>query len=217
MKKQHFHLTAWTFFCALFLLTASCKENKRPVLDDEDDTELSEDEDDEDENEDYDPINNAPVIERNEYTFYTEVKVDEDDMVQNIILHMDQGNGDEYIVECPNVQPLDTIFWHGFGDIEEQDINFDGWPDVQVCLGPQNSFGNHIYDAWIWDPDDKAFVFVDNYADIPTPELDPKEKVIRGSWRLDNDYDEYVYKWKQGRLVKISSTHTDLSEDFEEE
>jgi hypothetical protein len=35
------------------------------------------------------------------------------------------------------------------GTIEEEDWNFDGIPDLQVCRGTANGYGNLTYDVWI--------------------------------------------------------------------
>lgn len=50
------------------------------------------------------------------------------------------------------------------GTIEEEDWNFDGIPDLQVCRGTANGYGNLAYDVWIWN--DKAHKYYNSKLTI---------------------------------------------------
>ena len=68
-------------------------------------------------------------------------------------------------------QPLDTMSWskENIGTIEEEDWNFDGIPDLQVCRGTANGYGNLTYDVWIWN--DKAHKYYNSKLAIHNSKL----------------------------------------------
>jgi hypothetical protein len=211
MKKKLFlFMLAATTMMAL----SNCKDNKRSHaddLDDEDDVELT----DADEEEDGDM--EAGLPERADITFSTKVLCQEDDdpdfrnIADSIIVRADLGNGEMWVTGC-SAEPLDTTAWRGFGDISEKDINFDGYPDLQVCRGPVNSYGNFTYAAWLWDNERREFVRVQGYEDLFDPELRSGDKTIYSSFRMDDHEDNAVYGWENGKLTMLSSETVVYSE-----
>ena len=195
---------------ALTLAACNSKDNQRSTAESnaENETELAEASDDK-----------PQLPKRDDFTFATDLIVESDEdlgaIADSIVVHV-KLNGKEYLTLGCTPIPLDTTHWTGFGDIIEDDINFDGFADLQVCLGPSNYFGNHVYDAWLWNPKTHKFDFVDEFNEITAPVLDPENERIKGSWRLDNEYTEYVYKWENGKLVEESSETIDLNELYEE-
>ena len=114
--------------------------------------------------------------------------------------------------------PLDTANWEkgSIGEITEDDWNFDGIPDLQVCTGPMNAFGNYTYDVWLWN--DKAHQFEELKYDgvIYSPEIDTENKCIVSVWRLDDEMEIVRYQWKDGKLVekeREQMSYSDLTED----
>ena len=159
------------------------------------------------------------VPERSDYTFRTEVHMvcdenDEQDCIaDSIYVHITDGAG-RTEVRTVWAEPLDTINWQGFGNILEEDINFDGYPDLLVCNGPVNMFGNFTYTAFLWDQPSHCFLKgeVEGFDEINDPEIYPAEKRIAGIWRLDNDLDISTYEWCDGKLVLVNSEHLKYSD-----
>ena len=148
--------------------------------------------------------------QRADFTFRTEVmqSCDEDDdewcHTDSILLYITDGRGNTE-VRTVWAEPLDTAAWNGFGNILEEDINFDGYPDLQVCNGPVNMFGNFTYTAFLWDQESHSFVEIEGYDEINSPEVYAAEKQIVGIWRLDNDVEITTYEWRDGKLVLVNS------------
>jgi hypothetical protein len=88
------------------------------------------------------------------------------------------------------------------GEISEDDWNFDGIPDLQVCTGPMNGFGNYTYDVWLWNDEAHKFEELKYDGVIYSPTIDPDKKCIVSFWRLDDDVEIVRYKWKDGKLVE---------------
>ncbi len=203
MKKIYLMMLA-----ASTLLVFSCKSDKRShsdaALDDEDKVEQAE------EKKDFEP-------ERKDFTFRTDVVVDDENTVEKVFVHIIPSRGKEVVEECQYTLPLDTTSWTGIGKIEEEDINFDGYPDLQVCAGPMNSSGNFVYDAWLWDNDKHAFVYAEGYGEAFDPEVYAAEEVIRGRFRLDENETCTVYRWEGNKLVEVSSETYNIYEKAEDD
>ena len=202
---------------AAVLAFGSCKNDKRSQqddFDDEDDIEMA----DEDEDEEDDAL-----PKRSDFKFRTEIVMSEpdedgDEVVENIIIHMKPRHGKETIVDINSVQPLDTIFWNGFGDIREDDINFDGYPDLMVCEGPTNSYGNFTYDAWLWNQEKREFEHVEGFDEIFDPVMIPRDKAITGGFHMNNEYEyQEVWKWKNGKIVEVESEYINYLERNDDE
>lgn len=145
------------------------------------------------------------VPERGDYTFKTRVctkQWDEYYLADSIITYLTDKTGRVDTLVSWAI-PLDMDNWTGFGEIQEEDINFDGIPDLQICLGPFNAFGNFTYDGLVWDPKAHKFVRIENYSEIFDPQIAPGENRIMGLFRLDNDLTISIYEWQNGKLVLV--------------
>ena len=146
------------------------------------------------------------VPERGDYTIKTRVCTvlddDGDAIADSIITYLTDKTGRIDTLVSWAI-PLDMANWTGFGEIQEEDINFDGIPDLQICLGPFNCFGNFTYDGLVWDPKAHKFVRVENYSEIFDPQISLFENRIIGLFRLDDDLTISVYEWQDGKLVLI--------------
>ena len=98
----------------------------------------------------------------------------------------------------------DEFSENGGGRIEEEDINFDGIPDLQICLGRWDGYWNLTYEGFVWDKEKGVFVLVPNYSDIFNPDIYSDE--IVGLYREWLDGAQYRtgerYQWVDGELVK---------------
>ncbi len=144
--------------------------------------------------------------QRSEYSFRTELRTSTDgERVRwdSIIVYLTDGRGLTQTFRC-EAQQLDTMYWHrnSFGAIREEDWNFDGIPDLQVCTGPKNMFGNYVYDVWLWNEKAHLFEAFDGSDEIFSPQIDYKNKWIVSTWHLDSDVEIVRYEWKEGKLVE---------------
>ena len=159
-------------------------------------------------------------IQRAGYTFRTEVRtINEDDEVywDTIVVYLTDAYGqtEQFYSQA---QPLDTMNWSrtSIGEITEDDWNFDGFPDLQVCTGPMNTFGNYTYDVWLWDNTLRKFVPMGNDNPIFDPYVDSDKKSIVSTWRLDDEVEIVRYKWQDGKLVEFEReemSYSDLTDD----
>ena len=160
------------------------------------------------------------VPQRSDCSFRTEVRtINEDDEVRwdTIVVCLTDANGQTTRLYSQAL-PLDTVQWNkgSIGEITEDDWNFDGIPDLQVCTGPMNGFGNFTYDVWLWDDQAHKFVPLEDVSGIFDPYVDSDNKCIVSTWRLDDEVEIVRYKWKEGKLVESEReemSYRDLTED----
>ena len=92
----------------------------------------------------------------------------------------------------------ETLDW-----VTENDINFDGIPDVMVFLG-NSPRAQSLYKAFVWNPVTRQFYEVAAFDEIQEPDFNKKAKTITSYVRdVDGVYVD-VYKWKNGVLKKVS-------------
>lgn len=110
------------------------------------------------------------------------------------------------------------------GRIEEEDINFDEIPDVQVCTGLFSTYGNPVYEGFVWDTVKGAFVNVPEYNGFINPYVNGDEQCIISmfmEWVYGNqEYTCEKYEWQDGKLVKTDEwvdSNDYEEEDYEEE
>lgn len=152
------------------------------------------------------------VPERADYTFRTEtvVKCDDDEpdycVADSIIIWLTDAHQHTTVMKTW-AWSLDTAYWHGIGEVVEQDINFDGYLDLMVCNGPVNSFGNHTYSAWLWNQTTHSFALVPKFDEICAPYFvkteDGRRQVV-GTFRLDNDVEITTYEWHGDILERVA-------------
>lgn len=158
------------------------------------------------------------VPQRGDYTFKTQVFTTTDDdmtIADSIITTVTDKMGKSFTL-VSYTEPLDPEYWRGFGDIQEDDINFDGTPDLMICLGPTNSFGGFTYDGYVWDNTAHKFVRVENFSDILDPTFHPEKNQISGTFRIDNHYWTTIHEWQNGKLVLINEDEFEFNMEDEE-
>ena len=142
------------------------------------------------------PENPRPIW-RSKVKFKSTQKKDENGQVCGVTVSAmcDGETIETFEAELP--WPKDPNLCGNVGATAEDDINFDGKPDLTVFLG---SFGtgnvSQIYDAWLWSSDNHSFVHVDGYSDIANPELDKEQKCIIGrSYNSSEEVEVNQYVW----------------------
>jgi len=167
------------------------------------------------------------VPQRSDYSFRSDVRtITEDDgeyqssgevRWDSIIVYLTDARGHTQELHSQAL-PLDTLQWSkgSIGEILEDDWNFDGIPDLQVCTGPMNGFGNYTYDVWLWNDKVHKFEELKYDGEIYSPSIDSENKCIVSFWRLDDDVEIIRYKWKDGKLVESEREQmsaSDLADD----
>ena len=91
-----------------------------------------------------------------------------------------------------------------WGWVTNEDINFDGVPDVVIYVGMVPN-GNSLHKAFVWNSYTRQFYPVPEFDEIQEPEYDRKAKTIISRAR---DYQTmYIdtFKWKNGKLKRVST------------
>ena len=156
------------------------------------------------------------VPQRSDYSFRSDVRtVNEDGEVRwdTIVVYLTDAKGHTQELHTQAL-PLDTLNWNkgSIGEILEDDWNFDGIPDLQVCTGPMNGFGNYTYDVWLWNDKTHKFEELKYDGEIYSPSVDSEKKCIVSFWRLDDDVEIVRYKWKDGKLVESEREQMSVSD-----
>ena len=91
-----------------------------------------------------------------------------------------------------------------WGWVTNEDINFDGQPDVLIYVGMVPN-GNTLYKAYVWNPYTRQFYPVPEFDEIQEPDFDRNTKSITSHARdYQNAYID-TFKWKNGKLKRVSS------------
>ena len=156
------------------------------------------------------------VPQRSDYSFRSDVRtITEDGEVRwdTIVVYLTDAKGHTQELRSQAL-PLDTLHWNkaSIGEILEDDWNFDGIPDLQVCTGPMNGFGNYTYDVWLWNDKTHKFEELKYDGEIYSPSVDSEKKCIVSFWRLDDDVEIVRYKWKDGKLVESEREQMSVSD-----
>ena len=153
---------------------------------------------------------------RADYTFRTEVLAGIKDadieavLPRLMVIISNKEVSDSVIFEAPHPDATEFL---GFGEVKEEDINFDGVPDLQVNLGPFNGWGNFTYEGFVWNQKEHKFDYVDEYSQIFEPYIDKQAKQIRGGLRVDNELNWDVWEWRNGKLTKVEEGVENLNYD----
>lgn len=90
------------------------------------------------------------------------------------------------------------------GTFSEDDLNFDGYPDVDIYLGYMGGFANNTqHEALLWDQAQHCFVEPEGYSGIGEPQIDDEHKYI--TTVLSHGPDKRVtsyYRW-QGHTLQL--------------
>lgn len=154
---------------------------------------------------------------RDGYTFETSFRKDENGQCDALILTSKKGEKTQEFV-CEFNWPKDKDLLGESGTIEEEDINFDGIPDVVVCLGDFGVGDSYFfYDALVWNNNDNCFEQVEEYSGIANPVIDTEKKMIVSEYtNLEGSTYREEYAWKDGKLTMIDSS-SESNDDAEEE
>ena len=83
-----------------------------------------------------------------------------------------------------------------------RDLDFDGFNDIALPLAEKN--GNKYYYCFRWDMITRNYAPVPDFANIPNPTLDTKEKLIRATDNGGDEPIELVYSWDNNNVFRVT-------------
>ena len=151
--------------------------------------------------------NALTLPDRSAYTFHHSFTKDDNGWLQQIKVEVWANDKlAEWVIENDLSGAFDAYQEANLQWVTEDDINFDGIPDLMIFTG-LGGRGNtqSLHDAWVWNPDTREFYKVEEFDMIQEPDIDSsKKEIISRSRDVDAFYLE-TYKWKNGKLVKVKT------------
>lgn len=80
------------------------------------------------------------------------------------------------------------------------DLNYDGHSDALICLGSYGDDATMYFDAYVWDVDQVAFEYVEDFRSIPNPRIDENYAILVGRNGKDREI------WSFDGLSKVEKT-----------
>ena len=151
--------------------------------------------------------NALTLPDRSAYTFHHSFTKDDNGWLQQIKVEVWANNKPaEWVIENDLSGAFDAYQEANLQWVTEDDINFDGIPDLMIFTG-LGGRGNtqSLHDAWVWNPDTREFYKVEEFDMIQEPEIDSSKKEIISHIRDVNALYLETYKWKNGKLVKVKT------------
>ncbi len=148
------------------------------------------------------------VDARKSITYKVTFRKDDHDQVDAVILDIKGGAEPQQFVSEFNWAKFED-FVGSAGEVSEEDVNFDGIPDLIVELGNFGVTSPLLFsDAFVWVPEKQGFECVEGFSSIANPTIEAKRKrVISRARSISGDVEsEEVYGWKDGKLQMLSSS-----------
>lgn len=157
---------------------------------------------------------NASQYERKDFSFKITKEKNAEGYVNIVNLSTYVGSQliDKYTYKVPS--PLPENLSDAIGVISEEDINFDGYPDIDINLGYRGggSANNIEHEGLLWNQEKHGFAKAEGYNEIGEPQLDSKNKVIFTVINSYADVTQTYYRWEGNTLAEYLS-HTSKIED----
>ena len=151
--------------------------------------------------------------EREAYSFKVRYEKDENGLYDVIVDCYANGEKTEPEIREYMNYTLDGENLDQFGFVKEEDINFDGIPDLIVNTG-LTTHAQNTQVAYVWNPVTLQFYRVDGFMDIVEPTFDKEKKEITTAVRDGYEYVYYeTYKWVNGVLKQVSSKREKLFDE----
>ena len=143
-----------------------------------------------------------PKYERKDFTFKVTKMKNADGQISEIYFRMFVGKKfiKEYTFELDS--PVSEVMAETIGTYSEEDLNFDGYPDVSVYLGYYGGFAtNTQQEALLWDQEQHDFVYPEGYAGNGELMLNAEKKCLihTGSDGPDHRFTGY-FRWHGHQL-----------------
>ena len=151
--------------------------------------------------------NTLTLPDRSAYTFHHSFTKDDNGWLQQIKVEVWANDKPaEWVIENDLSGAFDAYQEANLQWVTEDDINFDGIPDLMIFTGlGGRGITQSLHDAWVWNPDTREFYKVEEFDMIQEPEIDSSKKEIISHIRDVNALYLETYKWKNGKLVKVKT------------
>ena len=149
---------------------------------------------------------NSKQYERKDFSFKITKEKNADNYVNKVNLSTYVGSQliNKYTYEV--LSPLPEDMSEQIGHISEDDINFDGYPDISIYLGNIGGGANNTQnEALLWNQTQHSFVKAEVYNEIGEPQLDSKTKTIFTVTNSYVDVTKTYYRWEGNKLVEYLS------------
>ena len=149
---------------------------------------------------------NSKQYERKDFSFKINKEKNADNYVNKVNLSTYVGSQliNKYTYEV--LSPLPEDMSEQIGHISEDDINFDGYPDISIYLGNIGGGANNTQnEALLWNQAQHGFVKPEGYDEIGEPQLDSKTKTIFTVTNSYVDVTKTYYRWEGNKLVEYLS------------
>ena len=149
---------------------------------------------------------NSKQYERKDFSFKITKEKNADNYVNKVNLSTYVGSQliNKYTYEV--LSPLPEDMSEQIGHISEDDINFDGYPDISIYLGNIGGGANNTQnEALLWNQAQHGFVKPEGYDEIGEPQLDSKTKTIFTVTNSYVDVTKTYYRWEGNKLVEYLS------------
>lgn len=149
---------------------------------------------------------NSKQYERKDFSFKITKEKNADGYVNIVNLSTYVGSQfiNKYTYEV--LSPLPEDMSEQIGHISEDDINFDGYPDISIYLGHIGGGANNTQnEALLWNQAQHSFVKAEVYNEIGEPQLDSKTKTIFTVTNSYVDVTKTYYRWEGNKLVEYLS------------
>ena len=149
---------------------------------------------------------------REDYSFKVRYEKDENDQYDIVVdCYVNGEKTQPEIREYMNVYSGDNLDKMGF--VTEEDINFDGIPDLIVNTG-LTTHAQNTQVAYVWNPVTLQFYRVEGFMEIVEPTFDAEKKEITTAVRDGYEYVYFeTYKWVNGVLKQVSSKREKLFDE----
>ena len=155
------------------------------------------------------------LYERKDFSFKITKEKDSEGYVNIVNLSTYVGSQliDKYTYKVPSPLPEDLS--DAIGAVSEEDINFDGYPDIDINLGYRGggSANNIEHEGLLWNQEKHGFVKAEGYNEIGEPQLDPKNKVVFTVINSYTDVTKTYYRWDGNKLVEYLCETAKIEDD----
>ena len=153
--------------------------------------------------------------ERKDYTFKVTKETNSSGEVDKVSLFAYVGKQlvKKYTFEVLSPVPKDLA--EIIGSISENDINFDGYPDIDIYLGNIGGGANNTqHEAMLWNQKKHCFEVPEGYSGIGEPQFDGEKKIIFTTLSAGPDARVTTYyRWQGSTLCEYLSDTWKIDDD----
>ncbi len=156
-------------------------------------------------------------VERGDYSFATSLEKNENGLVAavNVDGLISNGKTNVFQYQCELIQEYEESELSNVDWIGQEDINFDGYPDLTIYKGT-NVVGrvSEFKEAFLWNQKEHCFDYLEDFGEIQNPQIDEANKCITAVYRSDiNELTNRTYRCVDGKMKLIKETKSPLIDE----